>query len=433
MTRFWKKGTDGAEAMDASDVALRVVLQVAEDQIEAALGNLADRGSQAEGEVVGAEATDRGLVVTFGDKYEPRTALLRRLNSLQRVGVGITDFAWLDAVTDPTDRWLRDEFARWEGPRDNGTGIDQVEVARRRLGRLTGQLIVDRLLTLVSVADMEQQRRRTIAHAAALAGFNTHTTEAGDALVGCSVALVRVAPHAAMSLLDAASSIAELRRFGIRTKIDEAPLLELIDHPNWRVNGSATQLVAALPPPRSDEIAGALVRVGRGLVGQTKATEIRAEQVVAALATAAVARVDVDDTLDALRSHVSSNVRVDATVVLARRRPERARRLWEPWLTSRSTNERTAAERMIATLGDERDVAEVVRIVKHRAKPSTGTTYWPPLAAEGLNFLVRHADTPDAAHALDHLRSNWDRHDDDLQRWIRLNHPELVPPPPTAP
>jgi hypothetical protein len=406
----------------------RVSLAVPEEQVPAAMSCLADPTTCADGEVLGAELHDGRVVVTFGHEYERRTALLRRCNTLQRIGIAVRDFAWLDPVTDPSDAWLDDAFSLWESGRDrDATRIDPIEIARRRFGRLCGQAVLDRLVERVSTADQEQ-RRWTIAHAAVRAGFNTHTTEAGDTLVRASVAAAGTDGHAAMSLLDGARDIAELGRFGMATDIGEAPLIPLIEHKNWRVHGAATRLLAALNAPRSDEATDALVRLAHQLSTGTKATEIRAEQVVAALATTAETRTDVDDALDALRAHVTSNVRVDATTTLARRRPERARAMWEPWLTSRSANERTAAEQMIAAFGDERDVREVVRIVQHRVEPPKGTTFWPPLSAEALGFLSRHADIPEAAAALDDVRRRWDRHDDDLRRWLRLHHPDLVPP-----
>ncbi len=428
MVRFWR---NPAQRVDNSDVEAppRVALRVPTELVTTAMTNLSDRAAQAAGEVLDVTVAAGQIVATLGHRYDRRTALLRRLNGLHRAAVDVTDFAWLDPMTDPDDRWLDDVFSMWEMPRTpDPEQIAPTEIARRRMGRLHGEAVLDRLLELAASARCEQRRRRTISHAAVLAGFNTHTTEAGNSLISTAVALAGIDGYSAMSLLDGASGIAELRRFGIRTDIVETPLIPLIEHDDWHVHDAATQLLAALSPPRSDEATDVLVRVGRALAGGSKSTEIRAEYVVAALATTADHRVDVDVVLDELRRHVSSAVRTASVTTLAQRRPERARSLWEPWLTSRSTNERTAAESMVATWGDERDVPDVVRFVTHRTKPSKGTMYWPPLAAEGIEFLVRHARVPEAAAALDELRRRWDRHDDDLRRWLRLHHPELTPP-----
>jgi hypothetical protein len=391
--------------------------------------NLADPVTQVDGEVIGVVNGGGPVVVTFGHEYDRHTAILRRLNALHRVGVEVSDFAWLDPVTDPDERWLENVFALWEmGRHRDPTRMEPIDVARRRLGRLHGQIVLDRLLALVIAPGCEQRRRRTIAHAAVLTGFNTHTTEAGNALVAAGTEVDVFDGFTAMSLLDGARGIAELSRFGVPTDIAEAPLIPLIEHDDWHVRGAATQILAELAPPRSDLVVDALVRLAHQLVTGSKSTEIRAEQVVAALATAAEARTDVDDALDALRHHVTSAVRVGATTTLAQRLPDRARTLWDPWLSSRSMYERTAAESMITALGDERDVPEVARIVEHRIKPPKGTTYWPPLSAEGLDFLVRYAHVPEAAAALERVRNRWDRHDADLRRWLQLHHTDLIPP-----
>ena len=428
MARLWRRR--GSEVEDLSDVEAppRVRLEVPVSHVAVALAELADPANQVDGEVLGAAVVDGSVVVTFGHEYDRRTALLRRLNALLGAGVAVSDFAWLDPVTDPDDRWLADAFTWWEAGRHRDPNrIEPIEVARRRFGRLYGHDVLARLLEHVVAPGLEQRRRWTVAHAAVLAGFNTHTTDAGDALVAAGASLADVDGYAAMSLLGGARAIADLGRFGIRTAIAEAPLLPLLEHADWQLHGAAIELIATLDPPRSDEATDVLVRLGHHLAGGSRATEVRAEQVVGALATAAGDRNDVDAALDALRSHVSSAVRVAATTVLARRRPERARALWEPWLAARSMNERTAAESMIATWGDERDVPDVIRIVEHRTKPPKGTSYWPPLAAEGLDFLLRHAHVPEAAQALDLVRNRWDRHDDDLRRWLRQHHPDLVP------
>ena len=427
MARFWRRRGGGVE--DARDLdAPRVRLDVSESQVAVALVELADPATPGDGNVLGARVVDGSVVVTVGHEYDRRTALLRRLNALSGAGVEVSDFAWLDPVADPDDRWLADAFAQWEAGRHRDPNrIEPIEVARRRFGRLCGHDVLARLLDHVAGPGLEQRRRWTVAHAAVFTGFNTHTTEAGDRLVAAGASLADVDGYAAGTLLSGARAIAELGRFGIRTAIAEIPLVSLVGHTDWHVHGAATELIATLTPPRSDEATDVLVGLGHQLAGGSKSTEIRADQVVTALATAADSRTDVDDVLDALRSHVTSAVRVAATTVLAQRRPERARGLWEPWLASRSMNERTAAESMIATWGDERDVPEVVRIVEHRTKAPNGTTYWPPLSAEGLDFLVRHAYAAEAAEALDRVRNRWERHDDDLRRWLRRHHPDLVP------
>ncbi len=420
---------------DLADVeALPVVLlEVPDDLAAAAVADLRDPGSSVDGEVVEAAVTAAGSQVqaTLGHVYDRRTAVLRRLHSLRRAEVPVHGFRWADEVRGPAPAWLEDAFARWESPRHRDPDrIEPIEVGRRRFGRLAGEPVVADLAGRVADARLAERRRWTIAHAAVLAAFNTHTTAAGDALVAAVPGVLERTgdAHAASSLLDGARGVAELGRFGIATALDEAPLVPLLDHPAWQVHGSATSLLAALPGVRSDAATDVLVRLGHHLAVGSKATEIRAEQVVDALATTDPARRDVDDALDALRSHASSAVRVAATTTLARRRPERARSLWEPWLGSRSFAERTAAESMLAAAGDERDVPEAIRILEHRARPPRGRTHWPPLASESLAFLARHRHVPEAAAALDRIRDRWDRHDDDLRRWLRLHHPDLVPP-----
>lgn len=427
MVRFRRKPA----VVDVADVEAppQVALSVPEELVTAATTNLSDPATQVAGEVLSVVVDAGQILVTLSHQHHRRTAVLRRLHALHRAGVEVTDFAWLDPVTEPDDRWLADVFSKWEAPRNaEPHEIEPIEIARRRMGRLHGQAVLDRLLELAASTRCQQRRRRTIAHAAVLAGFNTHTTEAADSLVAAAGAAAGLDGDTAMSLLDGARGIVDLRRFGIRADVAEAPLIPLVEHDDWHVHGAATQLLAASSPPRSDEAADVLVRIGRALASGSKSTEVRAEYVVAALATTAENRVDVDVVLDELRQHVSSAVRASAATTLAHRRPERARSLWEPWLDARSANERTAAESMVATWGDERDVPDVVRIVAHRTKPSKGTTYWPPLSAEGLDFLVRYAHVPESAAALDKLQRQWDRHDDDLRTWLRPHHPELVPP-----
>lgn len=422
----WRRPRRGEDLGDV-EAPPRAVIRLADPSLATAAAAAMDPRSSVEGEVRSVETCEDGLRVTLGHLYDRRTALLRRLHALRRSDIEVVDFAWLDPMTDPDDTWLVDSFEHWEsGLHRDPDRIEPVEIARRRFGRLQGQHVLDRLLDDVVAPDAEQRRRRTIAHAAVLTGFNTHTTDAGDALV--AAALVSAADgYTAMSLLGGALGVAELRQFGIVTEIDEAPLVPLVEHRDWHLHGPATQLLAALAPPRSDGATDVLVRLGNGLAAGSTSTEVRAEQVIAALATSSTDRTDVDDALDALRGHASSAVRVSASTTLAERRPGRARELWEPWLSSRSPNERLAAESMIATWGDERDVPEVARIVEHRIAPPKGMSYWPPLSAEGIEFLSRHASRPEAAATLERVRSRWDRHDDDLRRWLRLHHPELAP------
>lgn len=428
LVRFWRTSADRPDDLSDVEASPRVALDVAASAVVAAVDDVVENSARVADEVLGAEAIDGSVIVTFGHAYDRRTALRRRLNSLRHAEIEVRDFAWLDPVTHPDDRWLTDVFASWEAGRHRDPNrIEPVELARRRFGRMHGQDLLVRLLELVAAPGMEQRRRWTIAHAAVVAGFNTHTTDAGDALVAAGAHLADIDGYTAMSLLDGARGVAELGRFGIRTAIAEQPLVPLLDHSDWHVHGAATELLATLEPPRSDAATDVLVGLALRLAGGSRSTEIRAMQVVGALATAPSARSDADAALDRLRHHASSGVRVGATQALADRRPDSARPLWEPWLRSRSANERTAAESMISTFGDERDVPEVVRIVEHRIQPTKRTSYWPPLSAVGLAFLVRHAHVPEASAALGRVRDRWDRHDDDLRNWLRLHHPDLVP------
>lgn len=240
MTRFWRGRR--RESDDLSDVhALpRVALSVSGSRIAQAMANLADPVTQVDGEVIGVVNDGGPVVVTFGHEYDRHTAILRRLNGLHRVGVEVSDFAWLDPVTDPDERWLENVFALWEmGRHRDPTRMEPIDVARRRLGRLHGQIVLDRLLALVIAPGCEQRRRRTIAHAAVLTGFNTHTTEAGNALVAAGTEVDVFDGFTAMSLLDGARGIAELSRFGVATDIAEASLIPLIEHDDWHVHGAA--------------------------------------------------------------------------------------------------------------------------------------------------------------------------------------------------
>ena len=429
MARFWRGPTSGVDDLADVQAPPQARLAVAAADVPRALAHLGDPTTYVEDEVRGVAAVDGDGVVTFGHRYDRRTAMSRRLHAVHRIGVEVSDFAWLDPETDPNDAWLADAFDRWEtGRHRDPDRLEPIEVARGRFGRLVGQAVLDRLLGHVAERDLDQRRRWTVAHAAVLTAFNTHTTEAGDAMVACGTKLAATDGYAAMVLLDGARGVADLDRFGIRTAIAEAPLVPLLEHRDWQLHGSATGLLAALTPPRSDAATDVLVRLGLQLADGAKSTEIRSEQVVGALATTAPGRTDVDDALDALRSHASPTVRGAAATVRADRRPDRARALWEPWLTSRSTPERLAAESLIATWGDRRDVAEVVRIVEHRTRSPKGIRYSPPLSSGGIDFLTRHADVPEAVTALGRVRQRWGRHDDGLRRWLREHHPELIPP-----
>ncbi len=418
MTWSSKKPAYAPEPQSDDKAAPLVCLTMASELCATALNDLTDPSKQADNEVLAVRQVDGKIEVEFSHRYNRRTALHRRLSSLLRAGVEVQDFVWLDAMTDPDERWLHEALASFPvGP----------EALARRLERLAGQEVLTHLIDRMADTEIEDRQRRTIAHAAALTAFNTHTTEAGNNLVVAGAELADTDRASASRLLDGASEIARLGRFGVLTEIDERPLITLVEHRNWEVYDSATKLLASLAAPRSEEATDVLVRLARKLATGSKSTEVRAEQVIDALASAPDTRSDVDEALDELRSHVHSGVRVAATALLARRQPQRARGLWEPWLHARSFNERNTAEWMICTYGDETDVTEVVRIVNHRTKPPKGRTYFPPLSADGLAFLAKHSHVPDAATALGRVRNRWDLHDTDLRNWLKLHHPQLVP------
>ena len=344
-----------------------------------------------------------------------RLNLYRCLNALWRDGITtVRGFVWTDAITNPKDRWL-DETLLMLSPRGN-----QVE-GGLRVARFTGVELMERL---VQRLDDDQFDLWKLASAINRTGLNTHSTEAGELLIPLGLRFASSDSYASSVFLDGARDIAKLERFGIRTEIDDQLLLELLPRKNWY---RAAEIAAALRPPRSDSVVDELLRAAETIVDGKKSTEIAAESAVNALMTADDDRADVDAMLERFVGHASSTVRGHTAYLLAKRRPERARSLWEPWLSSRSFNERHAAELLLTGYGDERDIAEVVRIAKHRSKPLKGTTYWPPLAADQIEFLVRYSDQPEAAQALEWLTNRWDKLDDDLQRWLRENQPHLVP------
>ena len=105
-----------------------------------------------------------------------------------------------------------------------------------------------------------------------------------------------------------------------------------------------------------------------------------------------------------------------------------ARPYWQAGLASCSAPRRMAAEDTIGEYGDED--ADVPLAAEHLGKiiRRKSTIEWqPPRGSEIIGLLVRHRELPEAQAALADLTKRWVRLPDELQRWLKEHHPDLVP------
>jgi hypothetical protein len=105
-----------------------------------------------------------------------------------------------------------------------------------------------------------------------------------------------------------------------------------------------------------------------------------------------------------------------------------ARPYWQAWLASTSAPRRMSAEEAIGTFGDTEDVPLAAEHLRKIIRRRSSISWEPPRGNEIITLLLRHRDLPEARAALGDLMGRWLKLPEELQRWLRRYHPDLVPP-----
>ena len=104
-----------------------------------------------------------------------------------------------------------------------------------------------------------------------------------------------------------------------------------------------------------------------------------------------------------------------------------ARPYWQAWLASSSAPQRMAAEDVIGAYGDADDVPLAAEHLGKIIRRKSSISWQPPRGNEIITLLVRHRDLPEAKAALGDLTKRWPKLPEELQRWLKEHHPDLVP------
>ena len=192
-----------------------------------------------------------------------------------------------------------------------------------------------------------------------------------------------------------------------------------------RVAEQAFRIAEALPAPLSDELTTALcLAARRASISDTAAVRALRK----ARPTAAV-----QDALDAALQSSDTDVRQLALESLGELFGVGARPYWQAWLASSSAPQRMAAEDVIGAYGDADDVPLAAEHLGKIIRRKSSISWQPPRGNEIITLLVRHRDLPEAQAALADLTKRWPKLPEELQRWLKEHHPDLVPADGAAP
>ena len=82
---------------------------------------------------------------------------------------------------------------------------------------------------------------------------------------------------------------------------------------------------------------------------------------------------------------------------------------------------------MIGAYGDADDVPLAAEHLGKIIRRKSSISWEPPRGNEIITLLVHHRDLPAAQAALADLTKRWPKLPEELQRWLKEHHPDLVP------
>jgi hypothetical protein len=331
-------------------------------------------------------------------------AYLRPLNVLRAEGVHVRGFERRDLVAELEPGELERLVASY------GTQ-EYDETARRRLAALTGEPILRRAI---------EERR----HAKRVTGWDAVMANAGHTTADVEGMLLQAALDEAddsvatllVGIVAARGRMAELVSSPFEP--DTAAVLTLARR-RGRVAEAAFKVAGVMPSPLPSELTAVLCRATRrgglsaidAVIAMRKAEPSR--EVRAALEVA----------LESSVTDVSDLAMGTLGVVFG----TGARQYWEAWLASSSAPRRMAAEDAIGAFGDADDVPLAAEHLGKIIRRKSSISWEPPRGSEIITLLVRHRARPQAKAALDDLSKRWPKLPDELQRWLRTYHADLVP------
>lgn len=334
-----------------------------------------------------------------------QAAVLRPLSLLQRSGVAVAGFEFLDVVELTDRRALADMVAAWQRDANRGP-------ARRRAESLGGAATLDALYQILVAEELKASGAARFV--LGCAAFNTPGAEHGV------LALAARNEAHAVDLVGWALDrfrVAELTGTPSSFAVDD--VLAILRNGGYAAE-RALDVVAALPAPLEPRVRDELVRLTDRSGG------------LAARAVVLLGRAEPDAALRALLERLvtsaPTNVRASALAAASQLWGRDFRPVWHAWLADRSAPLREAAEEMIGAYGDADDLdvatAHLAKLIRRRP----GQVSWQvPREAQLIELLLRHRGQPQVEAAFEDLYARWSRLDPDIHDWFRREHPDLVP------
>ena len=336
--------------------------------------------------------------------FKGGAAILRPLYQLLHEGVRVRGFEDLDRVVDIS----RAEFDRladdWKA-----------RAGHRAVGRRIEALAGTGILRLALDANPGGER---------LNGWDMIVISVGRQTPGSEAVLLEKAVaekdvSRAARLTGAAGGRGELAELLDESFEPPAELVLQLARRPARVAEQAFRIAEALPAPLSDELTTALcVAARRGSISDTAAVRaLRKARPTAEVREALAAALESSD----------ADVRGLALESLGELFGVGARHYWQAWLASSSAPQRMAAEDVIGAYGDADDVPLAAEHLGKIIRRKSSISWEPPRGNEIITLLVHHRDLPAAQAALADLTKRWPKLPEELQRWLKEHHPDLVP------
>jgi hypothetical protein len=363
-----------------------------------------DRRLSAELTTTVIDEPDGRVRLDIVSTFKGGAAILRPLYQLRHQGVRVRGFEDLDRVEDISRAELDRLADDWKaGPSGRAVG--------RRIDALGGEGI----LRLALDANPGGER---------LNGWDMIVSSVGRHTPGSEALLLEKAVAEKDVSRAARLTGAVVGRGELAELVDESfeppgeLVLQLARRPA-RVAEQAFRIAEALPAPLSDELTPALcVAARRGRISDTAA--------VRALRNARPTP-EVRAALEAALESKDADVRQLALESLGAVFGVGARPYWQAWLASSSAPQRMAAEDVIGAYGDADDVPLAAEHLGKIIRRKSSISWEPPRGNEIITLLVRHRGLPEAQAALADLTKRWPKLPEELQRWLKEYHPDLVP------
>lgn len=374
------------------------------EQREAAL-DILDRRLGKELSVAAVEEPDERIRLDVVSTFKQGgAAYVRPLNVLRAEGVRVQGFDRLDLVADIEPGELDRLVAAYEArPYD--------ETVRRRVEAVTGEPILRRAI------DARPRVKRAPGWQAVLANA-AHTTAGVEPLL-LRTAVDEPDPSIAallVGLVAARGTMAELVSSPFEPSAEAVLTLA---RRRGQVAEAAFKVAARMPSPLPQELTAVLCDA-------TRRGGLSATDTVIALRKAAPTpevRAALEAALDSTITDVSDLAMGTLGILLG----TGARQYWQAWLASSSAPRRMAAEDAIGAFGDAEDVPLAAEHLHKIIRRKSSISWEPPRGSEIIQLLVRHRELPEAGDALEDLAKRWPKLPDELQRWLRTYHLDLVP------